>query len=75
MNKEHRYNMLTPGFINELRRGVETHNIDNDRDVIYMAPRQGEHFSIGTDFRMISHMKKEENYDKIAEYFEQLYSL
>ena len=67
--------MLTTGFIKELRRGVESVNIDNDRDVIYMHPQLGKDFCMGTDFRTIAHMKKEGNYDGIAEYFEKLYQL
>jgi hypothetical protein len=41
MNREHRYNMLTPSMIKDIHRGVESVNIDHEQDVIYMAPYKG----------------------------------
>ena len=70
LNREHRFNMLTPSYMREMRRGVESMNVDHICNVIYMAPRKDQHFSIGTDFRTIAHMKKEDNYGRIAEYLE-----
>jgi enoyl-CoA hydratase/carnithine racemase len=75
LNREHRYNMLSPNFIEEVTRGVETMNIDHNVDVIYLTTAKGQHFSIGTDFRTIAHMKKEGAYTRVASYLEELYAL
>jgi enoyl-CoA hydratase/carnithine racemase len=75
MNREHRYNMLSPNFIKEVTRGVETMNIDHMVDVIYLSTAKGQHFSIGTDFRTIAHMKKEGAYARVAAYLQELYGL
>lgn len=70
LNREHRFNMLTPSYMREMKRGVESMNVDHVCNVIYMTPKKDQHFSIGTDFRTIAHMKKEDNYERIAEYLE-----
>jgi len=75
MNKEHRYNTLTTSFMRDVSRGIESMYVDPLVSVIYLGTHKGEHFCNGTDFRSINHMKKEENFDKIAQYFEQLYQL
>ena len=62
MNREHRHNTLTPNYIKELSRAIETLNLDDNARVIYMTGQKGEHFSNGTDFRTIMHYKKEDNY-------------
>ena len=50
MNREHRYNSLTPNMIENISRGVETMNIDHI-------------------------IKKENNYEAIKQYLEQIYRL
>jgi enoyl-CoA hydratase/carnithine racemase len=59
MNREHRFNTLTPNYVKGLSRSIETLNLDEDVKLIYMVPYNGEHFSNGTDFRTILHHKKE----------------
>ena len=75
MNKEHRYNMLTPNFIHEVNRGVESMNLDQQARVIYLASQKHEVWSHGTDFKTIRHMRREENFERISEYMEKIYQL
>ena len=75
MNREHRYNMLSPNMIKEVIRGVETMNTDHVVDVIFLTTAKGQHWSIGTDFRTIAHMKKEGASARVAAYMEELYGL
>ena len=75
MNREHRYNSLTPNMIENISRGVETMNIDHIITTIYLSTDKSQHFSGGTDFRTIAFMKKENNYEAIKQYLEQIYRL
>ncbi len=75
MNREHRYNTLTSHYIKSLSRGIESLNRDDNVKLIYMSPQNGEHFSNGTDFRTIMHLKKEGEYQRIAEYLNEIYAL
>ena len=75
LNREHRHNLLTPNYIRNIRRSLETLNIDEMVKVIYMTGGKGEHFSNGTDFRTLLHYKKEGADAKIANYLEELYGL
>jgi enoyl-CoA hydratase len=75
MNKEHKYNTLSPGFIDEVYRGVESMNQDRQARVIYLSSRKHEQWSNGTDFKHMRHMSKEENFDQVAAYIEKIYQL
>jgi len=75
LNREHRNNQLTPNFVKNIRRSLQTLNMDDVVKVIYMTGGKGEHFSNGTDFRTILHHKKEGQDPKIASYLEDLYGL
>jgi enoyl-CoA hydratase/carnithine racemase len=75
LNREHRFNTLTPNYIKSIRRSLETLNVDEVVKVIYMSGANGEHFSNGTDFRTLLHYSKEKNDAKIASYLEELYGL
>jgi enoyl-CoA hydratase/carnithine racemase len=75
MNREHRFNQLTPNMIENISRGVETMNIDHIITTIYLGTENHKHFSGGTDFRTIAFMKKEDNYGRIKEYLQQVYQL
>ena len=57
MNREHRFNTLTPNFLRQVARGVETMHIDHTVNVIYLAAKEGKHFCNGTDFRTMLHYK------------------
>ena len=70
MNREHRFNTLTPNMIENVSRGVETMDVDNIVTTIYLGTEKHEHFSNGTDFRTIAHMKKEDSHDRIKEYIQ-----
>ena len=58
MNREHRYNTLTPSYIKDLKRFLNTFHQDQEVKVILMGPANKEHFSNGTDFRMLHHLAK-----------------
>lgn len=75
LNREHRYNTLTSNYIKNIRRSLETLNIDEVVKVILMTSANGEHFCNGTDFRTILHHKKEGKLEKVAEYLDELYHL
>jgi enoyl-CoA hydratase/carnithine racemase len=42
LNREHRHNMLTPNYIKNIRRNLETLNLDQIVKVIYMTGGKGE---------------------------------
>ena len=42
---------------------------------IYVTPASGKHWSNGTDFRTMLGMKKENNYERLADYLQQIYQL
>jgi enoyl-CoA hydratase/carnithine racemase len=75
MNKEHRYNTLTQSLITDITRGIDTMNNDHTLHAIYVTTEKGEHWSHGSDFQSILHMKNEDNYSKIQEYMNALYHL
>ena len=57
MNREHRHNLMTPGFVKQLKRGVDSLYLDHAVELIYLTGAKGEHFSHGTDFKTILHYK------------------
>mgnify|MGYP002630263239 CR=1 FL=1 len=59
LNREHRYNSLTPHFLKSVKRGVESFALDHSVKLIYLTPPKGIHFSNGTDFRTLLHYKAE----------------
>lgn len=70
LNKEHKNNLLTPVFVNQVRRGVETMYHDHSAKLVYLTTVQGKQFCNGTDFRTIMHYRDEGQEDKIAAYLE-----
>ena len=68
MNREHRYNTLTPHMIVDIERGVDTMDNYHLCQAIYLGTDKVEHWSNGTDFRTIIHMKKEDDYGRIQAY-------
>lgn len=44
-------------------------------NMIYLGTHKHENFCHGTDFRSLTHMKKEDNFKAIRDYFEKLYTL
>jgi enoyl-CoA hydratase/carnithine racemase len=75
LNREHRGNILTPNYIKNIRRSLDSLNMDEVVKVIYMTGGKGQQFSTGTDFRTILHHKKDGSTEPIAEYLEALYGL
>lgn len=75
MNREFRKNLLTPNFIRQIARGVETMSMDHSVEVIYLAPAEGKTFSNGTDFRTIMHYKAEKETEKLAKYLGDVFKL
>ena len=62
LNKEHRFNTLSPSFAHEVSRGIGSMYEDRLTRAIYVAPAKGEQWSNGTDFRTMHTMKQEGNY-------------
>lgn len=75
MNKEHRFNTLSPSFSHEVSRGIGSMYEDRLTRAIFISTAKGKHWSNGTDFRTMLHMKKEGNYERLSEYLEQIYQL
>lgn len=75
MNREHRYNMLTPSYIKDLKRFLNTFMMDQEVKIVLMHPHNNEQFSNGTDFRFLHTLAKNEEYDRITDYLTELYSL
>lgn len=75
LNREHRYNTLTPNFAKQIARGVESMYLDHTVKLIYLTTPEGQHFSNGTDFRTMLHYKAEGQDEKIANYLEDVFRL
>jgi enoyl-CoA hydratase/carnithine racemase len=75
LNREHRHNSLTPNYIKNIGRSLDTLNEDEVVKIIYMTGGKGEHFSNGTDFRTLLHYKTNNAPAKVASYLEDLYGL
>lgn len=75
MNREHRFNTLTPGFVSQVARGVETMNLDHSVSLIYLTTAEGQHFCNGTDFRTMLHYQKSGKQEQVASYVEDIYKL
>ncbi len=70
LNKEHRFNTLSPSFCHEVGRGIGSLYEDRLTRAIYVQPCQGKQWSNGTDFRTMLAMKKEDNYDAVGDYLQ-----
>ena len=70
LNKEHRFNTLSPSFAHEVSRGIGSYYSDRLIKAMYVSPKEGKHWSNGTDFRTMLHMKNEGSYDSIRDYLE-----
>jgi len=75
MNREHRNNMLTPNFIHQVKRGVESFELDHSVRVIYLTTVKGQNFSNGTDFRTMMHYKAENEIEKMVQYLGDIFNL
>jgi len=42
LNREHRYNTLTPNYIKNIKRGLETMYNDDNIKFIYLTTQKGE---------------------------------
>ena len=42
LNREHRYNTLTPNFVQNVHRGIESLNRDTDISTIFMSTHKGQ---------------------------------
>lgn len=75
LNREHRNNLLTPGFVKQVTRGVETMYVDHSVRVIYLGTAEGQHFSSGTDFRTMLRFKEEGQHEKLADFMADVFKL
>jgi len=68
LNREHRNNILTPNFTKQIKRSVETMNIDHSVKFIYLTTAKGQSFCNGTDFRTMMHFKAEGQTEQLTQY-------
>jgi len=66
MNKEHRFNILTPHLASQVSRGVRSMDMDHSVEVICLTPREGNQFSNGTDFKTLLYLRQNEGEEKAA---------
>lgn len=74
MNKEHKSNVLSHSFMEDIRRSLEAMEIDEDTKIVVFKSKNNEIFSYGTDLNYLYHKKKNGEFDKIDKYFEHLYN-
>lgn len=70
LNKEYRFNTLSPSFAHEVSRGIGSFYEDRLTRAIYVAPAEGQQWCNGTDFRTLLGMKNEQNYERVADYLQ-----
>ena len=75
MNQEHRNNLLTPTFLGQIERGLESMAIDHSVSVIQLSSSKNQNFSNGTDFRTILHHVKSGESKAAADYLQRVYDL
>lgn len=75
LNREHRSNILTPNYIPQLKRAVETMYIDHTVELIYLTTYKGQQFCNGTDFRTLMHWKANNEHGKAVDYLGQVFDL
>lgn len=75
LNREHRSNILTPNFIPQLKRAVETMYIDHTIELIYLTTYNGQQFCNGTDFRTLMHWKANNEHGKAVDYLGKVFDL
>ncbi len=74
LNKEHKSNVLSEPFMEDVRRSLEAMEIDEDIRVVVMMTYKKQVFSMGTDLNYLYYRKNAGEIDKIVEYFEKLYN-
>jgi enoyl-CoA hydratase len=74
LNKEHKNNILSENFMDDIRRSLEAMEIDEATRVITLSSKNHQVFSLGTDLYYLYHKKKNGEIDKINNYFEHLYN-
>lgn len=74
LNKEYNNNILTEAFMEDIRRSLETMEIDEDIRTIVLKSRNDEVFSYGTDLYYLYHRKKNGEIDRIVDYLSKLYN-
>lgn len=74
MNREHRYNVLTEPFIEDLTRSLESMEIDESIKFVTVNSRKKEIFSFGTDLNYLYLKKKQGQIEKIDKYLQKLYN-
>lgn len=53
MNKEHKFNMFTPGFIRQIERVLKSFEIDEETKFVILRNKKSEVFSFGTNLNCI----------------------
>ena len=71
LNNEHKSNILSLPFMEDVRRSLEAMEIDEDMKVVVMRSKKHEVFSMGTQLNYLFHRKRKKE-DKIYEYFDKM---
>jgi enoyl-CoA hydratase/carnithine racemase len=58
----------------DIRRSLESMEIDDDMRVVILKSKNSEVFSMGTDLNYLYHRKRSGEIEKIYEYYEKLYN-
>ena len=74
LNKEHKSNVLSESFMEDIRRSLEAMEIDEDMKVVVLKSFKNEVFSMGTDLNYLFCRKKAGEVEKIIDYFQNLYN-
>lgn len=75
LNREHKDNYLSPTMIKELKRFIQSYELDESIRMIYMKSSREEVFSKGTDFKLMLNHIKNNNYTEAQNYLRNLYDL
>lgn len=75
LNREHKDNYLSPTMIKELKRFIQSYELDESIRMIYMKSSGEEVFSKGTDFKLMLNHIKQKNYSETQNYLKGLYDL
>jgi enoyl-CoA hydratase len=74
LNNEYKQNILTIGFMADIRRCLESMEIDESIKSVILKSRKQDVFSFGSDLNTLYYRKKNKEYELIDKYYEQLYN-
>ena len=75
MNKEHRFNILTPHLASQVSRGVKSMDMDHTVEVIFLGGRKGQQFTNGTDFKTLLYLRDNKGPEEAASFLHKIHKL